>query len=415
MSKALQNSIQILLFALFAFPLFKINIVNLFFILLLVLAILSDYKKIIQFISFENLKLTIPFWIILITSILYSNTENWHDGINNAVPFLMYPLTFFLLPNSFFDNTKLDKYLLITKISCLFIIISYLGLFINEYSIDGFFKIDYGITKFRDFIYNEVSIFRIHPTYFTILLVFLIGNSLNKLIHQKSFFDFFFIIFSIVMIFLSLSKISIILVILLVIYFTLSKLTISLSKKIILLVLSAISFAILISNIPGVINRFSELILSFNSNPDGVAHDSTNIRVALYKCDFSLLKDNFISGIGFHEIKEEIHLCLASNYDATFYENHLFLTHNYFIYILLGSGVLGFSFFFYYVINLIKTAISLKSFGLNLLLFCVFISCLSEDFLYRNFGSIFFLVFFFLYFKNYKYLTETKVVPNNID
>lgn len=95
MSKALQNSIQILLFALFAFPLFKINIVNLFFILLLVLAILNDYKKIIQIISFENLKLTIPFWIILITSILYSNTENWHDGINNAVPFLMYPLTFF--------------------------------------------------------------------------------------------------------------------------------------------------------------------------------------------------------------------------------------------------------------------------------------------------------------------------------
>ena len=71
MSRFHQKSIQTLLFTLFAFPLFKVNIANLLVILLILICLSYNPRQILKFFTWENLKFTIPFWIILITSVFY--------------------------------------------------------------------------------------------------------------------------------------------------------------------------------------------------------------------------------------------------------------------------------------------------------------------------------------------------------
>lgn len=181
MNKILHICFQTVLFLLFAFPLFKVNIVNFLFILLITLGFINNPKKIISFFTLDTLKFTVPFWIVLCTSIYCIGQENWYEAINNALPFLIYPLAFFLIPKDYFTSDLVVKYFKISKISCTIILFFYIGTFLYYYTLTDFFEINYRISKFREFVYNETSYFKIHPTYYTLLLVFLVGDWLENL------------------------------------------------------------------------------------------------------------------------------------------------------------------------------------------------------------------------------------------
>jgi len=413
MSRFHQKSIQTLLFTLFAFPLFKVNIANLLVILLILICLSYNPRQILKFFTWENLKFTIPFWIILITSVFYFGQNNWYDSIQNALPFLIYPLSFFLIPNQYFENNLITKYLIITKVSCIIILTTFIVTFIYYYSLQDFFKIDYQISKFRDFAYNETPFFKIHPTYYTLLLVFLVGNSLENLSKKINLFDLTFILLSYGITFLLLSKLTVVLLIILTTFYIFKKNHFSLRNKIIVgFVFLSITFSLGLK-VPGMYERFREVFLSFNTPPKGVAHDSTNVRLSLYKCDINILKDNFFYGVGFHNIKNEINTCLESNYDATFFKDYKFLTHNYFIYMFAGAGILGFTSFLLYVFYLYRKAFEIKSTELFILLSCISVGCFTEDFLYRNFGTLFLHIYFFMYLKNNLLFNDNKNTINH--
>jgi O-antigen ligase len=175
-------------------------------------------------------------------------------------------------------------------------------------------------------------------------------------------------------------------------------------NKIIITLFFSISFLLSAILIPGIKVRFLETFQSFNSVPKGVAYDSTNIRVAIYKCDLELLKDNFWLGIGSNNLKTDIRNCFASNYDAEFYKENYYITHNYFIYILLSTGIIGFLFFAYYLYYFSKKILATKWLEPIVLLISTIIICFSEDYFYRNFGMFNFSILSLTFLKNKSFI-----------
>src|SRR5690606_1022328 len=113
----------------------------------------------------EIVLLIIPFFIVLFTSFFYWEEKDVFKPLYNALYYLIFPLTFIFTPQEFFSKEKVQSYLTVLKISCLIVAIGFLFSFLYYYSVDDFFSIKYNVSAFRDFVYNEIPFFRIHPTY----------------------------------------------------------------------------------------------------------------------------------------------------------------------------------------------------------------------------------------------------------
>ncbi len=405
MNKFIFNLLQLLIYILFSYPFFKISIINFMLILILLASIIYRLTRRENKINFQNVFiLSIPFLVISINSLFYLNQNNWYEAIPNAIPFFSIPLTFALLPEELFTKDKIYKYLNVLKVTCAFVSLSYIVLFLNKYSFEDFFSIGYRVSKFRVFVYDEINIFKIHPTYFTSILVVLFASSLNAVFKRKKFYEILFLIIFPLISMLLLTKVNIVLMFLIMAYYLLFMTNYKKRNKIIITLFFSISFLLSAILIPGIKVRFLETFQSFNSVPKGVAYDSTNIRVAIYKCDLELLKDNFWLGIGSNNLKTDIRNCFASNYDAEFYKENYYITHNYFIYILLSTGIIGFLFFAYYLYYFSKKILATKWLEPIVLLISTIIICFSEDYFYRNFGMFNFSILSLTFLKNKSFI-----------
>jgi len=391
---------------LFVFPLLKVSLMNLVLIVFSLFTILQFFipkeKKAVVF-KKEMVLLSIPFFIVLFTSLFYWEEKDVFKPLDNALYYLIFPLTFIFAPQEFFTKEKVQSYLTILKISCLIVAIGFILSFFYYYSINDFFSIKYNVSAFRDFVYHEIPFFKIHPTYFSTILLFCIASSLENIrLENKKIEIGFIVVFSIITILL-LAKLNIVLLLLLFTYYFLFKFnTIKITTRILSTsILLALLFS-LASQVPGVKQRFKEVYSSLQSEPKGLAYDSTNIRIALYKCDWEIIKENWITGIGFHNGKEAIKNCLETNYDSSFFENHLYLSHNYFFYILMSSGIIGLLFFILYLFTIFRQLVKLNEFIIYVLFVSIMIVSLTEDFFYRNIGLFFFSLIYLTFFKKAK-------------
>lgn len=395
--KAFSHLISIL----FLFPLFKESLLSILFILLT----LNTIIYLIQIKEFKKPKkdillLTIPFWIIFITSLIRFENINSLKASNNALFFLIFPLVFNYIPSNNFTPKKINKYLTILKNVCLFIILTYIILFFYNYTIYDFFIVSNNISKFRDFIYNEINIFKIHPNYFTTILILCTAFSLEKMKSKKNWFELIYIFLFVLITFLLITKINIIFIIGLIAYYILFKIKGFKLQKFLFLVLFLGALSFIIKNTPGLNERFYEFKDSLTKPPKNLAYNSTNIRVALYNCDFDLLIENFWFGTGFENTKDEIEKCLSSKYETSFHKDHQYLTHNYFLYIFISGGIFSFIFFIFYLYSALKTILKANLFMLNVFFINILSVTMIEDFFYRVYGLFFFNLILLIYYKN---------------
>lgn len=386
---------------LFLFPLFKESILS--FLILLLIGNIIIY--IVQYKKFEKprkeiLLLTIPFWIIFLSTLLRFESVNSLKPSSNALFFLLLPLVFNYIPLNNFTTENINKYLTILKNVCLFIILSYIILFFYNYTIYDFFIVSNNISKFRDFIYNEITIFKIHPNYFTTILIFCTAFSLEKIKNKKNWIELIYISLFVLITFLLITKINILFIIGLITYYILFKIKGFKLQKVLFLVLFLGALSFIIKNTPGLNERFYEFKDSLTKPPKDLAYNSTNIRVALYNCDYDLLLENFWVGTGFDNIKDEIEKCLSSKYETSFYKDHQYLTHNYFLYIFISGGVFSFIFFIYYLYSALKTILKANLFILNVFFINTLSVTMIEDFFYRVYGLFFFNLILLIYYKN---------------
>lgn len=395
-------ALGIAIISLFIFPLFKENISSLFLIITSIITItyLVINKKKVVF----NKALpayTIPFFIILFANLFASNAEIDWKNISKSLIFLIIPVVFLNIPNELFKKLE-SYYIYYFKYSCLIIGIYYIVTFLINHPFQDFFKEDYNESIFRRYVYNDVTIFKIHPTYFSLFLNVGIVHSLIKLKEERKKLNILLFLFFTMMVLLLSSKLIILITIVSVLYIAIK--SNSFKKRYISGIMSL--FFIGIFFLPGIKSRFIEMANDYKNPPKGLYFNSTNIRKSIVDCSTTILKENYIKGVGFSNIQTELNSCYKANYDSSFFENHDYLTHNYFMYIFIGSGIIGFLFFVFYMVNIIKKCLFINNPILNVILFSSIVLFFFEDFLYRHYGLLFFNLFIFSYFKFNEYNRE---------
>ena len=389
---------------LFTFPLFKESISSAMIMLLVLNTTLYCFAhKITPKIKLETFFLTIPFWIVLIHSLIFNPLINNPIPLQHVLFFLIMPLCFSLIPVKFFYSCRMTLYLSVLKNTCLFIGLFYIISYFYYHSFREFFVIFNNVSSFRDYVYNDLKIIKIHPTYYTSILILCSAHSFELLIKEKKYFELLYVLFFLLIVFLLLAKLNVVFLILVILGMQLFRSHYSIKKKFLLTFFLSLSIALLVALTPGIKSRFVEIIDSINKPPQGVAYDSTNVRKAILDCSVSLVKSDYLFGVGFDNLQDRLNTCYKDNYNSSFYTQNQYMSHNYYFYILISSGIFGFLFFAFYVFQIIKIGFRLQYFIFTVFLINIFFMCLIEDFMYRHYGVLYFnliVMSFLQYSKN---------------
>ncbi len=406
MKNITEKLFRILIPLLFTFPLFKENVSSFFFILLAANTVCySITTKNYKDFNFKRaLLLSIPFWIIVVSSVLRGSLIDNFKDINHAFFFLLFPLIFGLIPTVYFTNKRILLYVSILKNACIIVCFGFIITYFFYHSFEEFFQVTYNVSSFRNFVYFEIPFFKIHPTYFTAIMIFCIANSFENVIKDKKWHEFAYIAVFIILTFLLLVKINMLFIIIFVPAMIFFRSNLASKIKVLATVVVSGIMALFIALAPGIKNRFLEFYDSIGKPPVGLAHDSTNIRVAILNCSTEIAKEHYLFGVDFVNLPSVLHSCFEANYDSEFYKDHYYLTHNYFAYIFLSTGILGLLLLLFYTYNVIVILRKINLFIVYVMAVNVFLICFTEDYFYRQFGLFYFCLILFSFMKHREYL-----------
>ena len=409
MKKISLKLFPLLISLLFIFPILKENLSSFIVILICVNTIIYKIAaKDYNFIKPKTLLLTIPFWIILFRSFFSNDYSISVNHIQHALLFLIIPVFFTLIPVEFFNKKRIDSYLTILKLTCFLIAVTYVICFFRQYSLDNFFFVFQNVSTFRRFVYFDFTLFVIHPTYYTTILVFCSAHSLNLILNKKKYIELIFLISFLIISFLLLARLNIVLIVLTLMVMLFLKNRMNVRQKIVVSGITLISLALLAIFTPGVKNRFVEMLTSYNTKPENMAYDSTNVRMAIFDSSVAIAKENWVFGVGFENLQNKLNDTYKQNYDSSFYTNQSYLTHNYYFYIFLSAGILGLLAYLFYLINIIKICLRSNMFLFSVFLINVLIVCFIEDFFYRQYGILYFNLFLLCFIRYSESLSKEK-------
>lgn len=388
----------------FFFPILKENISSLTVILLaLNLLLYKIASKDYTFITKKTFVLTVPFWVILVYSLFSYNFNAGLVHIQHSLFFLIIPLVFALIPTQFFSKEYIWVYFKVLKNICLLITVIYICSYFYNNPWSQFNRVFYNDSTFRNYVYNEFKLFVIHPAYYTSVLVLCTAQAYDLLLKEKKYWEIIYVLIFVLITFLLLTKLNIVILSAVLFFMTIFRSTIKIKYKIIASATSMLLFSLLILFTPGINKRFAELYNSYSVKPKDLAFNSTNIRKAIFDCSVDLAKENWLQGVGFENLQAELNNCYASNYDSNFYEITTYMTHNYYLYILISCGILGFLFYCFYLFNIIGIAYKYNLFLLRICLLNILLMCFVEDYFYRHYGILFFNLILMTFIKFYEY------------
>ena len=169
-------------------------------------------------------------------------------------------------------------------------------------------------------------------------------------------------------------------------------------KQIILIGLSGLILLFGLSQISTLKKRTKEFFKK-ETYTEYTRHNSTSIRFTILRCGIKSFKENVFLGVGVGDIDEELMRC----YDSISYDlvDNKYNTHNQYLSILLGTGIVGlliFCLFLYYNFSIgINKSVDDNEYIYILLFYCI--NMLSENLLERQNGIILFY-FFISYYSN---------------
>lgn len=408
MKNITERLFYVLVPALFTFPLFKESISTFIFILLAANTLFYVIATKKYRLDAKILYFTIPFWIILVNCLFYLSGIDSMRAVKNALYFLLFPIVFAYLPPEHFTWEKIRFYLNLLKNICAAMAIVYVGAFLYFYDFADFFVYKYDIPKFRDFVYHEIPFFRVHPTYYTAIVFLCCAYAFEKVLKEKKYLELAYIFVFIFITFLLLAKLNIILLLALISGMLVFRAAFSVRQKLVSVVLLLTAAAVLAVSVPGIKKRFVEIFKSYDKPPSGVSYDSTNVRLAIVNCCWDIAETDYLWGVGFTNIGKELMDCYATNYDSDFYKQQGYLSHNYFFYIFLSSGIFGLLLYLFYLYKVVRSAIRINKFLLFVALANIFVLCFSEDFFYRQYGLFYFSLVFFTCYNYGKTVARSK-------
>lgn len=392
MSRYLENITKFSFYALATIPLLKENLNSILIILCTILVVVNIFNhKVSNKPSLNDLFLTLVFWMFFVHE-LFSG-DLYFTIVLRYLPFLIFPLIFLLKP-SYINKKVSDISIGVFQYSVLLQSFIFLILFLSSNSINKLFYISpENIPYFREFVF-ENYIFQIHPTYFSSFLLISFTISLHNLLVNKSKIfieNALNIVVTAFFIFLFSSKMIILLMTLvflgLVVFWIKGR-----GKRVYLLLIPGtlllLSFIYPFRNL--IFERFDEIRTEIDKPVKGTYYNSTNTRIAIWKCSKDLLNQVPLFGYG-DSLQNELNKCYSRHYNSDFYKLNTYNTHNYYMNLILYGGWIFLLLFISYLFILYKK-IKFSSLGL-LLLFLMLIINLTENFFSRHYGIVLFSYF----------------------
>lgn len=381
----------VLISLVFLFPILKESLSTLSVILLFLNTIIYGISsRDFASIKSRTMLLTIPFWIVLIFSIDSENFKISLTHIQHSLFFLVMPITFAMIPVEMFTKKKINLYISVLKNICIVVSIVYVSSFLLNVPYWKFNVVFQHVSSFRNYIYYDFKLFIIHPTYFTSLLILCTAHSFDLFLRNRKRLQLIYVIIFISITILLLTRLNLVFLILLLSMMIFNRGLYKIKIKFIF----ALSLTTLILTFlfftPGIKDRFVEIYESFSVKPKDIAYDSTNVRKAIFDSSIKIAEEKWMLGVGFENLQNKLNLTYKENYDSSFYAHHNYMTHNYYFYVFLSSGIIGLFSYFFYIINIIKICLKTDMFLFKIFLLNALIICLIEDYFYRQFGALYF-------------------------
>lgn len=390
MDKICYRGVDLSLLLLFVFPILPLRIAGFAIIPLAIFTILNigfngvDQKNDESWLVFLAFIL-LP--IIYLTELIY--TENlpfvWQE-VQRKMGLIILPFIFMMLHHSKF-KPNVDRYLkaFVFSVSGLVLYASILLLFAGvnqEYLLSG--GLPFALRTTTEELVN------LHPTYFGLVIAFSATVLIERISRtvKVSKFSFtqalrLFVVLLLTGFLLMLAARIVIVAYIIVLMFLIGKrVSSSYWRAIIVSILGLVSLAALFT-VPILSDRMMELF--------DATSNSTNVRVMIYDCSLELAKEHWLFGAGLERLQFILDMCYAQftavNGETYFQYN----THNEYLNVLCGKGIIGLMAFLGLLIFLFRK-VSGNALGVAfLVLFCF--TCLTENLLDRQVGVFFFATF----------------------
>lgn len=164
-----------------------------------------------------------------------------------------------------------------------------------------------------------------------------------------------------------------------------------------LMILSILGFFF----VPSLQHRALEIVETEWKPPIGEHHNSTNLRVGITICSFEILKGNWLVGVGLGDVQHELNKCLHL-FPTEEYKRFNYNPHNEYLTVWLSSGFVPFILFLTFLGAVLYTSLKQKDVFLASLVIFLSLVMLTENFLARQAGIIFFMFFYFVFIKGWQ-------------
>jgi len=276
--------------------------------------------------------------------------------------------------------------------------------------------------------YDLVEILDIQPTYFSVFVsfsffaaIFMIGNSWVESSWPRRLFYCFWACYLYVFLILLSGKTSIIATILIFmainfVYFRKRK---QLMVGLLTLLLIVVASGMIISKLPVAKERFLE-VLGINRTSDWVYGDPQrnqpipDARLVKWQSSLEVIRNNWLFGVGSGDLQDE----LNKQYEIHNFQGGIveqLNTHNQYLQTLVGTGLIGLTFFMVTLIASISKAIRLNNHFFLVFIALFGLCCLTEAMLERQFGILFYCIFSsLLYHRNTEIFNSVIESPNEV-
>jgi O-antigen ligase len=389
------------IFLIAAFPLFGLKLTSLFILLfgVLSLSVIIVGKKS----SFNKKHLK---WLALFSSIylIYAISVFLHPInrvgeliLEKKLSLLIFPIILFLIPIRITKDHFRKLLFVFMSASVGIAAISNLYIMIRGIPLKYFMFADFSFA-YRTF-FEHVS--GIHPTYISIFLAFSALIALRFGLENKEKRKWYIIIFItclVCLVPLAAKLPMIAFIVALGCYFLIQPKIWKKARFIFIALIAGV--LITMFTVPSLKIRVDEIIDSSFTPPQGFGYNSIEVRSGIWECCFSLIPNNWISGIGPAQLQTELNNCYE-RFDTNAYTSFEYNTHNEYFNILLGTGILGLVSFLLLLFSITYLAYKAK----NPLFFCFMILLLlcfiTENILARQTGILFFAFFTSLFTRYY--------------
>ena len=398
------------LFLVAVFPVFGIKLTSVFILLLSLFSLILIIKEYKTSFKKSNLKWVLLFSstyiIYLIAALFYPLDHTSGFILEKKMSLLIFPIILFLIPNNI-EKDHFRKLLLGFVLASIGITI-YTNIYISIADMPLKYSY-YGDTSYayRSF-FEEIS--GIHPTYISLYLAFSALILVDFGFKEKKnliWYGIAFIICVASLIPLAAKLPMIAFVISFGLYIIIQPHIWKKTKYLFFTLIAGIIITVL--TVPALKIRVDEIINSSFTPPQGEVYNSINIRCGIWECSYSLVKENWIMGIGSGQIQEQLNSCY-DKYDTNAYSSMDYNTHNEYFDILLSTGIIGLLSFLFMIVVILYQSLKNKNYLFFSFIILVLLCLTTENILARQ-GGIVFFTFFICLFTKHKILQE----KNKID